>query len=77
MVFFYISFTISTKTKVEFNERRVYQYSEILDWLNHLKDEYVLESFDYIDDNDNIHLNVAILSKIENLRYGTGIYTIK
>jgi hypothetical protein len=73
----YISFPISTKTRVEFNEQRVFCYSQILDWLKLFKDEYILENFDYIDDDDNIHFNVDISKKIEKLRFGCGIYTIR
>ena len=73
----YISFPISIKTRVEFNEQRVFHYSEILNWLKPFQDEYVLECFDYIDDTDNIYKDFKIFDNIEKLNYGCGIYTIR
>jgi hypothetical protein len=74
---FYISFPISNKTRIEFNEQRVFQYSEILNWLKPFQEEYVLECFDYIDDLDNIFYDFKISDEIKNLNYGCGIYTIR
>jgi hypothetical protein len=73
----YISFPISTKTRIEFNEQRVFHYQEILQWLKICCDNYILECFDFIDDSDNVHLNYNINEIIEKLNYGCGIYTIK
>lgn len=73
----YISFPISTKTRVEFNEQRVFHYSEILNWLKPFQDKYALECFDYIDDLDNIYYDFKISNNIEKLNFGCGIYTIR
>lgn len=73
----YISFPISVKTRVEFNEQRVFHYSEILNWLKPFQGEYVLECFDYIDDSDNIYYDFKISNNIEKLNFGCGIYTIR
>jgi hypothetical protein len=73
----YISFPIATKSRLEFNEQRVFQYEEILQWLKVCGDNYILECFDFIDDSDNIYLNYNISNIIEKLNYGCGIYTIK
>ncbi len=73
----YISFPIATKSRLEFNEQRVFQYQEILQWLKICGDNYILECFDFIDDLDNVNLNHNINNVIKKLDYGCGIYTIK
>jgi len=74
---FYLSFPISTKARVEFNEQRIFHYSEILNWLKPFNDDYFLECFDFIDDIGNIHEDCSINNYIEKLDYGCGIYTIR
>jgi hypothetical protein len=73
----YVSFPVSTKTRVEFNEQRVFHYQEILEWLKKFGDNYILECFDLIDDLDEIYLNYDVNNIIEKLDYGCGIYTIR
>jgi hypothetical protein len=69
----YISFPISNKNMTYFNSERSFNPKEILKWSNKLK----LIKFDYIDDHDQIFLDVNLDKFFKNIKYGCGIYTFK
>lgn len=67
----YISFPIGLK-KISFNQRRVFNYKEVLSWSNLTQ----LERFDFVDDKGDLHLNKKI-DDSKLIVYGCGIYTFR
>lgn len=74
----YLSFPISDRNKVFFNSERTFNAKEILKWLDSKDCKLKIIKFDYIDDNEKIYLNASInSSRLDNINYGCGIYTLK
>lgn len=69
----YVSFPISNKNITYFNSERSFQPKEILKWSDKLR----LIRFDFIDDNDQIFLDVNLYKFNKRIKYGCGIYTFK
>jgi len=72
----YISFPISNSNMVYFNAHRVFEPLDIFKWIEP-EMSLLLERFDYVDDNGDLHLNIDIENYKFNLEYGCGIYTFK
>jgi len=74
----YLSFPISNNNKVFFNSERTFNPKEILKWIDRKNYKLKIIKFDYIDDNERIYLDADInSSRLKNINYGCGIYTIK
>ena len=72
---FYVSFPVSSYSRVEFNAHRVFKPSDFLEQTDLLR-KFEVESFELIDDLDVIHKNIDY-KKIENVKYGCGIFTLR
>lgn len=72
----YISFPISTSNKVYFNAHRVFEPSDIFNWIDS-RSALILERFDYVDDIGTLHQNVQINDVVLDINYGCGIYTFR
>lgn len=53
----YVSFPISATDHVNFNSERVFRPMQIMEWID--KEKFFLKRFDYIDDNENLNLNLS------------------
>lgn len=74
----YVSFPIASKTKIEFNAHRIFNYLEIFNWIKELDiQDLELISFDLIDDNSNFLENQNINKINFSINFGCGIYTFK
>ena len=73
---FYLSFPIATQDEIHFNAHRIFNYKSILK-IPIIKNLMVLERFDYIDDEGDLHLNINLKNFKKKLSYGCGIYTFK
>jgi SAM-dependent methyltransferase len=71
---FYISFPISSTSKVFFNRERIFRPTEILDWSSI---PFVIENFDFVDDNGKLHLSQDFQTQLPDLDYGCGIFKIR
>lgn len=69
----YISFPISNINKTFFNLERKFAPKDILKWSSELK----LLNFDYIDEKQNLNLNVDLLNLNKKIYKGCGIYTFE
>lgn len=72
----YISFPIGSGNEVHFNAHRVFHPQDIFTWFDG-ESGLVLERFDYVDDNGDVNLDVAINEVNFDIVYGCGIYTFK
>ena len=74
----YLSYPISVKSKIYFNSERIFNYQEILEWINNYDIKLKLVNFDFIDDNEKVYLNTNLENlSLKNIEYGCGIYTLK
>lgn len=74
----YVSFPVASKTKIEFNAHRIFNYLEIFNWIKELDiQDLELISFDLIDDNSNFLENQNINKINFSINFGCGIYTFK
>ena len=71
----YISFPVSSKSRVEFNAHRVFHPEQFLNDTKLMK-YFEVKRFDLIDDNDQVHIDFDY-KKINNLHYGCGIFTLR
>jgi hypothetical protein len=70
----YISFPIGKSDEVHFNAHRVFHPNSIMEY-DKVKEHLVLQRFDYVDDEGNLHLKAGIDSAVDNVKFGCGIYT--
>lgn len=73
----YLSFPIGTE-RIEFNAHRVFAIKTVLEWA---KGRFELIGFSYVDDEGDLHENVALdsaaLSDNFHLHYGCGIFEFR
>ena len=73
----YLSFPIGTE-RIEFNAHRVFAIKSPLEWA---KNRFELTGFSYVDDQGDLHENVAVdnntLADNFDLHYGCGIYEFR
>jgi len=74
--YLYISFPIGLEDEIHFNAHRVFYPLTICE-IPIVKDNLVLERFDYVDDNGDLNLNVSVENSIGRTKFGCGIYTFK
>ena len=72
----YLSVPVSTRDQVHFNAHRIFA-TTTLPQLPIIKNNMVLERFDLVDDNGDLHVNENISKRMVNLEYGCGIYTFR
>jgi len=72
----YISFPIGVKSSVQFNAHRILHPAYLLQ-LEPISKNMVLERFDFVDDNGDLHLNANMCQVPNDLSYGCGIYSLK
>jgi len=70
---FYVSFPISNHNRVCFDSERLFHPKEILKWSKNLD----LIKFDFIDDQENIFLDVNLNKFKKKVDYGCGIYQFR
>lgn len=70
----YLSFPIGKDNEVHFNAHRVFKPMDVLSWPLE-GSQLTLERFDYVDDEGDLHCNVALDSSVPEMSYGCGIYT--
>ena len=73
---FYISFPIGMENEVHFNAHRVFHPQSIFS-IPSIADNMTLVRFDYVDDNGDLHLDVAVEDAVGKNKYGCGIYTFE
>lgn len=75
---FYLSTPIGAVTRIEFNAHRVFSVPCLCDLV---KDEFTIESFSYVDDEDRLHTDVDVDGPAAvdsfGLSYGCGILELK
>lgn len=71
----YISFPVSSQSRVEFNAHRVFKPTDFLNDTG-LMDSFSVESFDLIDDQDNV-CERTDYNNIGDVKYGCGIFTLR
>ncbi len=69
----YLSFPIGSRNKVIFNAHRVFDPQFILS-VEPIKSQFELISFNYVDDNGDLHKSVNLLEQAPICEYGCGIY---
>ena len=72
----YVSFPIGKTNETHFNAHRVFHPKDIFSW-GPAASSLVLQRFDYVDDQGNLHQKVDLETSELNVRYGCGIYTFK
>lgn len=72
----YVSFPIGIKDEVHFNAHRVLHPKTIFT-VPAIADQMHLLRFDYVDDDDNLHLNSSPNEAEGKVKYGCGIYTFE
>jgi len=70
---FYVSLPISNQNRVCFDSERLFHPKEILNWSKNLD----LIRFDFIDDHENIFLDVNLNKFKKKVDYGCGIYQFR
>jgi len=70
----YISVPIGVEDQVYFNAHRIFHPESLIN-LTSVKENLILNRFDYVDDNGNLHKNVPISSAVGKTTYGCGIYS--
>lgn len=72
----YVSFPIGEKEQVQFNAHRILHPKYIL--LNSsIQKHMILERFDFVEDEGNLHCKASIDADTKGLKYGCGIYTFR
>ncbi len=74
----YLSFPISSTSRIEFNAHRVFHFKDIFNWITKLNiSDLKLISFDLIDDNSKLLINQDLDNILNHINFGCGIYTFK
>ena len=71
----YISFPIEKNDEVHFNAHRVFHPTTILKHPSIKK--YEINSFDFVDDNGDLHLSKSLADIDTDTKFGCGIYTFE
>jgi hypothetical protein len=72
---FYISFPIAKSDRVEFNAHRVFASESIFKWQSTY--QLKLKHFSFVDDQGDLHIDVATHEIPKNLKHGCGIYVFE
>lgn len=72
----YIGIPIGMQNEVHFNAHRVFHPRDILFWPKN-SDDVELLSFDYVDDQGDLHQEFDLFGKALNCIFGHGIYTFR
>jgi hypothetical protein len=71
----YISFPIGQSNEIHFNAHRVFHPTDVFSWPIPVGSSLKLLSFDYVDDNGQLHRSADPLKISKLPKYGCGIYS--